>query len=301
MIAGVGAVLLAVLLVRAPAAALAGWRAAFLALGAAPVGAMLLLLIARLTGADWDAALRPVARMTWLLLPAFGPVVAEQALFVTPPPHLAVWLAWPFFAARGVGAIALWWWLARRLARGGMSPLGAGLALVAHGVVLTIVGTDWLLGDAPGQPQSAVAMVMVTMEVLAATALACLLRLGRERTRRDLSFLMIAAALGLAYLLFMDFLIVWYGDLPTRVGWYVARTAWPWAPLPSLALASGLALPIICVGLFRTDRARMVGGCGAITGLLLAAAWIAAPPIGLALLAMAASGLLAAAIPWSAR
>ena len=296
--AAAGVVLLAVLLARDPAAALAGWRAVFVALGAMPAGAVLLLLIARLTGADWGAALLPLAGAAWLLLPGFVPLVVQQALFVVPPPHLATWMAWPFFAGRGFIAIGLWWWLARRIARGGVSLLGAGLALVAHGIVLTIVGLDWLLGTSPSQPESAAAMVMVTIEVLAAAGAACLLRLGPAETRRDLSYLLLAAALGLAYLLFMDFLIVWYGNLPARVGWYVVRETMLWAALPSLALGLALALPIVCVGLIRGARAQAVAGGGALAGLLVGTVWIVGPPGGLALpAALAGAAVLAPLVP----
>lgn len=248
------------------AAVLAIWRVAFLALHAAIAGAVVLLCVARLTGADWDAALRPLARRAWLLAPAFLPLVVQQASFVPLPPHLTLWMAWPAFAARGLLAIALWAWLARM--RPG--PLGSGLGLVAHGIAVTIVGTDWLLGTAPSQPNSAIGMVMATMQVLGASAAACLLRLGPERIRRDLALLLLAACLGLAYLLFIDFLIVWFGDLPARVGWYAARAAGPWGALPPIALAVGLFLPIAATVL---ARRRLAGGA-ALAGLVVALAWV---------------------------
>lgn len=294
-VAGGGALLAILILLLAPAAALGGWRAAFLAAGSVPAGAVMLLLIARLTGADWGAALLPLAGLAWMLLPAFVPVAVEQALFVTPPQHLAWWLAPPAFVLRGLLAIGLWWWLARALARNALSPLGAGLGLVAHGVVVTIVGTDWLLGTSPGQPNSAIGMAWVAAQVVAATGAACLIRLGTPALRRDLSFLLVAAALGLAYLLFMDFLIVWYGNLPARVGWYVARQAMPAALLPSAALLLGLALPIACVALVRTEGARGLAGAGALAGLVGVMLWMVGPS-GLALPAAAGGAALAAAL-----
>ena len=79
----------------------------FLSVGAIPVGAVLLLLIARVSGADWARALGPLTRLIWLLLPAFVPLVVQQALFVVRPPHLVLWMAWPFFALRGAAAIGV--------------------------------------------------------------------------------------------------------------------------------------------------------------------------------------------------
>lgn len=294
-VAAAGLLVFGATLVGAPAAALAGWRAAFVALGVVPVGAVTLLLIARLTGAAWDAALQPLLRPLPWLLPAFVPVVIHQALVVPRPAHLAVWLSWPAFLLRGLVAIGLWWGLGRLVRQGGPSPLVAGLGLVAHGIVLTIVGTDWLLGSSPGQPQSAIAMVMTTMALLGACGSACLLRLGPDRARRDLSFLLLAAALGLAYLLFMDFLIVWFGNLPTRVGWYVTRTRFPWVALPTVALLVGLFGPILGIGLVRTDRGRQAAGAGALLALLAVGLWFCGPPAaGWAILAAIGAAVLGA-------
>lgn len=296
-----GAAALAVTLVVAPGAALAGWRAAFLAFTAVTVGAVALLLIARLTGAAWGEPLRPLAAPLWLLFPAFLPVVVHQALTVPRPLHLVLWLSWPLFLLRGLLAIGLWWWLGRLARAGGPAPLWAGLGLVAHGILLTIVGTDWLLGASPGQPESAVAMVWTTLGVLGACGAACLLELGPAAARRDLSFLLVAGGLGLAYLLFMDFLIVWYGELPGRIGWYVERTRFPWVALPPLALVAGLFVPVAGVGLVRTDAARRVAGGCALAAVLLVACWFVGPPVAWSLLAALGGAALATAALGSAR
>ena len=41
--------------------------------------------------------------------------------------------------------------------------------------------------------------------------------------RRDLAYLVTASGLGLAYLLYIDFAIVWFGNLPAHVAWYATR------------------------------------------------------------------------------
>ena len=277
--AGAAGLLLLALLLWFPRETLAGWRAVFLAVGAVPVGATVLLLIARVTGADWTEALAPLARTTPLLLPAFVPVVIQQALLIDSAPH-PLWLAWPAFGLRGIAAIGLWWWLSHLAIRGRLSVLAAALGLVAHGIAVTVVGTDWILGASPGQPQSAIGMVLVTMEVLAACAAACLLGSGPAGVRRDLSRLLLAGGLGLGYLLFMDYLIVWYGNLPTRVGWYLARGLLPWRLLPSLALLAALAVPIVAVGFGRSARPLRIAGGSALVGVLLVAVWQVCPPLG---------------------
>lgn len=279
----------------APAALLGGWRAAFLVIEAVPAGAVVLMLVSRVTGADWSEALLPLARLAPWLLPAFVPVVLDQAIESVAPDHLALWLSPPLFAVRGVALIGFWWWLSRSAAR--LSPLAAGLALLVHGVAVTIVATDWIMGAAPGQPESAAAMVLTTIQIAAVGAVACLLRLGKEQTRRDLAKLVVAAVLGLAYLLFCDYLIVWYGDLPERVGWYVARQAMPAAILPPAALVIGLPLAIAGAA-FPSSLAARLNGPAVLIALLGACLWLVAGSSGwMALAVAAAAATLAATLP----
>ena len=63
--------------------------------------------------------------------------------------------------------------------------------------------------------------------------------------RRDLGNLMLASALGWAYLAFMDYLTAWIADLPAETVWYLPRMQRPWAVLPPVMLALHLALPLV--------------------------------------------------------
>jgi hypothetical protein len=291
IIAAAGACLLALLATHAPVAALAGWRAGFLLLLAVPVGATVLLLIARLTSARWETALRPLlAPMPWLF-PAAVPLLIGQALAAPPPPHLALWLSWPAFGFRALIALGAWTAMARVLAAGRMTATGAGLSLVAHGMIVSILAPDWLLGLAPGQPQTAIGITLAVTQILAACAAACVLDRGETAARRDLAHLLIAALLGIAYLLFVDFLVIWYGNLPARVGWYQARTTLPWSVLPSIALVGGVALPILLIA---GSTAFRPAGAAALIGLALILCWLIGVG-GIASLAGVAATLLLAA------
>lgn len=266
-----GAVALAWLALAAPIAAADGWRAAFLLLSAPPLGAVALLLVARIVGADWDAALAPLLRaVPWIALPGV-PVVIGQALFHRPPGHLHDWLGPLPFLLRSALALLFWGWTARALARDTVTRPGP--LLLAHGAIVSVMGYDWLLGVAPAQPNSAAPMILATMQMLGACALACAAGLGTARMRADLGYLLVALALGLAYLLYVDFAIVWFGNLPDHVGWYVGRAR---SPLPALALVIGLLAPILLVGLGRSDAARRWAGRAALIGLGLVAIWFVA-------------------------
>ena len=299
LVAAAGIVALFVLIAIAPHAAADGWRAAFLWLSAPPIGAVALLLIARVVGADWDAALRPMLGWTpWLALPAI-PLIVDQALFHWPDGHLHIWLSPPAFALRSVVGWAFWAWLARALASGRVLP--AGPLLLAHGLVVSVMGYDWLLGSAPAQPNSAAPMILAVVQIGGASALACAAGFGSPAQRRDLAYLLVASALGLAYLLYIDFAIVWFGDLPAHVGWYAGRQVMPTAVLPGLALLIGLLAPILFVGLGRNDSARRRAGMSALLALGLTLCWIAAGPAGwLGLLAVLAGIVATSACVWGA-
>jgi hypothetical protein len=283
----------------APRAAADGWRAAFLWLSAPPIGAVALLLIARVVGADWDAALKPMLGWTpWLALLAI-PLIVDQALFHWPDGHLHIWLSPLAFALRLAVAWAFWAWLARALADGRVLP--AGPLLIAHGLVVSVMGYDWLLGSAPAQPNSAAPMILAVVQIGGASALACAAGFGSPTQRRDLAYLLVASALGLAYLLYIDFAIIWFGNLPAHVGWYAGRQVMPAAALPGSALLIGLLVPILFVGLGRDDSSRRRAGTSALLALGLALCWIAAGPAGwLGLLTVLAGVVATSACAWGA-
>ncbi|HET8612256.1 MAG TPA: hypothetical protein VFL92_05770, partial [Sphingomonas sp.] len=195
---------------------------------------------------------------------------------------------WPFFLIRSAIALGFWSWMARSLMRGG--PLLPGPALLVHGVIVSFIAFDWIMGVAPAQPNSAIGMVLATMQIGAACAFACLARMGDLRRRRDFSYLMIACGLALAYFLYMDFVIVWFGNLPAHVGWYLDRHDLPAALLPGLCLILGLFAPALLVPALRGDRGRVWSAASALIALALIDDWFVAGPDGWAgLAAMIAS------------
>jgi hypothetical protein len=291
LVALLGVVALVLLAIEAPQAAADGWRAAFLLLSAPPIGAVALLLIARVVGADWGDALMPLLWATpWLGFLAI-PVIVGQAIFHWPADHLHLWLSPPAFALRSAIALLFWAWTAHALACRPSVP--AGPLLLAHGLVVSVMGYDWLLGTTPAQPNSAAPMILAVMQIGGAAAFACAVGLGAPVQRRDLAYLLVACALGLAYLLFIDFVIIWFGNLPEHVGWYVAREAPLPVLLPGLALVLGLLAPILLVGIRRSDSACRQAGLLALLALGLVAIWIVAGPVGWWGVVAALAGVLA--------
>ena len=130
-------------------------------------------------------------------------------------------------------------------------------------------------------------MMLACQQIAAATALPMAAGWSDERQGRDLSRLMVAAALGLGYLLFVDYLIVWFGNLPARVGFYAERGA-GLALVPLLlgvALGWGGALALLVSG-----RRTAAGVSVLAASYLIDCWWVGGGPIawGLAGLGLAA-------------
>ena len=267
--AGSGALLLAAALLGGPAVARAIQLGA--ALASAPViGAVVMLAIARVTGARW-AALAVLARP----MPAVAVLVAVAMLAgagTALPTHLSVWQHPLFAAGRAAVAGGALAWAGWRLARGA-SVTFAAVTLALYAWAVTPIATDWLLAPVPGHSVSAIGMMLATEQIGGACAAALVLGLGDERARQDWGKLLVAAALGLCYLVFMDYLIVWFGNLPSRVGFYVRRGTPVAAGLAWAALLAGLVVPIVLLGGWRGERARVGAGVAALLGLALGDWW----------------------------
>ena len=270
----------------------AAWRIGFLTLSAPVIGAVTLLAIGGLTGARWEA-LGAVARAAPLLI--LGGVMMGPAQLAHPvPPHLELWLAWWAVALRGALAGLLVAWAAARLRRGASETI-AGVVLAVFAVVVTPMGGDWMLGHVPGYSVSAIGMMMFAESVAGAAAISLVASLGGAALREDMAKLMVAAALGLAYLAFMDFLIVWFGNLPPRVGFYLDRGTPTMVALVWSALAAGLAVPIALLWLVGGERGLRLAGLSTLVALFLFNLWWVGGGLSAALLAVAFVAVVALA------
>jgi hypothetical protein len=88
----------------------------------------------------------------------------------------------------------------------------------------------------------------------------------------DLGKLLLAFTTFWAYTWVCQYLLIWYGDLPEEVGYYVARTSGPWLPLFLGGLASGWLVPFLVllpVGAKKSPRVL-----AAVSALILVARWL---------------------------
>lgn len=309
MIAAIaGLVALAIL---EPIALLRGWLAAFVWLTMIPIGALTLLLVSRLTGGGWSITLAPVlesaargvAGAALIAIPVliFSAVLYQwQASPLTPKSLTGAYLTAPLFALRSVIAFCIWTLLAWLPGLRATS-LGAGIGLFVLAVLINIIPVDWIVSAEPGFHSSDFGFGFGVEQVLTALALCAVTGVTRNNVRqcRDLAGMMIAAILGTVYMYYMEFAVIWYGNLPDKVGWFNHRGDAPWAEIGGAAFAIGALFPFI---ILLNDRVRgsadwlQAIGAAILLGELLHVIFLVVPSFGLAALPPTCLAILAFAI-----
>jgi hypothetical protein len=199
----------------------------------------------------------------------------------------------PLFIVRAVVAFAGWIALALLLpAIGGRrGTLFAAIGLFFFSVVTSFVWTDWILSAEPTFISTSFGASVAVSQILAALAFVALAAPALDRrARRDLAGLMLVTVLGLTYIDFMAVLVIWYGDLPDKVGWFVVRAFAPWTWLAFAAFVCVSLLPVLALLLerVRTSRAALRAvGASILLGLAFYDGYLLAPVYGLGSLATA--------------
>ncbi len=262
------------------------------------LGCLALGMVHQLSGGAWGvvirrpigAATRTMPLLTLLFLPiVFGlhrlyiwtdlTVVAhDEAL-----QHKALYLNVPFFLVRAAIYFAVWnlltyflnrWSLEQdrtadpRFARR-MQRLSAG-GLILYGLTITFASFDWLMSLEPHWFSTIFGMIVMAGQGLA--ALAFLLIVLAWLSRRppldaivvpghfnDLANLMLAFVMLWAYFSFSQYLIIWAGNLPLEIGWYLHRLTNDWRFIGMALIGFHFAVPFVLL-LSRTVKrqARLI-------------------------------------------
>lgn len=249
------------------------WLVAVLCVALLPIGALAALATHGLTGGSWGDATRAVWRALAASLPlvlvAMLPLLlAVDDLFVWYAPAESLpdivqakrlYLNQPFFLLRWLLYAVMWAVMAWRLAvwgRGDQSVSRTACVLTLIGLLysVTFFGFDWFLSLEPTFYTDVFGLWLVV--TAAAAAMAVVMWLAGEASeapRADLAGLWMAVLLGWAFLAFAQYIIVWSGNLPHEIGWYLHRGTPLWRPVSWLVFALLLGLPF---WLLFTDRGR---------------------------------------------
>ncbi|HET6628149.1 MAG TPA: hypothetical protein VFG91_00075 [Woeseiaceae bacterium] len=290
-----------------PRAVAEGYLAAALFWTNVAVGALAILLTHQLTGGAWGRFAAPVllgatAMLPWLAVLFVPLVFALGELYpwagAAPggiPAHLVGWFRLPFFAARTAVSFAIWIALAALVARAARrgeraSRLASG-GLILYVLTITVFAVDWIVAREPGWYTTAAGFVLSGAQFSAALGFACVASallpgpMAAEHAKgrqQDLGNLLLSAILFLAYVAYMEFLIIWEGDLPAEIGWFVARNDGVWPDVAMLMVLLQLAMPMLLLArpVKRSRYGFLAVSACALAGSLAVAVWLAGPAPG---------------------
>ena len=247
------------------------------------LGCLAVLGLHYLTGGAWGVAIRRLLEagtrtlplMALLFLPvAFGlshlyewslaDAVAKDALLQ----RKAVYLNTPFFLGRAVLYFVLWLglaWLLNRwsLAQDAGAPgatrrlqrIGAA-GLVVYALTVTFASIDWVMSLEPHWFSTMYGVIFMISQALGAMALmiAALVLLSRRKPLadflkpshlHDLGKMLFAFVMIWSYVSFSQYLIIWSGNLPEEIPWYIARFRGGWGWVGLAVLLGQFLLPFL--------------------------------------------------------
>ena len=275
------------------------------------LGCLALSLLHHLTHGDWGIVLRRVMEaatrtLPWMLL-LFAPLLLGlQELYVWARPEevehhellhaKAPYLNVPFFILRQFLYFAIWaaaaFLISRMSARQdrGEDPgitrrmqLLAGPSLAGYCLAVTFASVDWLMSLQPEWYSTIYGVYLMGSQAL--TALAFLITFGLWMARRepldrvlhprlfhDYGKLFFAFVMLWAYFSFSQFLIMWSGNLPEEISFYLERFHHGWGLVALLLVVFHFALPFVF--LLSRDLKRNARRLVWIAGLMLVMRWV---------------------------
>ncbi len=186
-------------------------------------------------------------------------VIAAKRLYLNPG----------FFLLRAAAYFVVWTLVAALLNRWSLAqdrtpPQGderhfrllSGPGLVVYGLTVTFAGVDWIMSIDVAWFSTIFGLLLMAGQALSAMAfaIAALALLshaepfaGRVRAAHfhDLGKLLFALVLLWAYLTFSQFLIIWSGNLPEEIPWYLDRMREPWQAVSALVVVGHFLLPFL--------------------------------------------------------
>ena len=283
------------------------WLVAWIFFTGISCGALVIVMMQSLTGGAWGVAVQRLAESAMLTLPLmallFVPVLIgihevfpwsrADALAAHPKwQHKLGYLNLPFFALRGffyfavLSALAFFirrWSVQQDKVVDGQSPgrrirmLSAG-GLVVYVLCMNFASTDWVMSLEPDWYSTIFVVIFMAGQFLTALALmTALLALfaGYEQfgglivTKHfhDLGNLLLTFVIFWIYVSFSQFLIIWSGNLPKEISWYLHRSTGGWKEVALFLMAFQFILPMGLL-LFRGMK-RQRGRLGAIAALIV--------------------------------
>jgi len=260
--------------------ALQSYLLAFVYWNGLSLGALGLLLLQYVTGGEWGRAIRRTVEAASLNLPIMAlfsiPVFAGISRIFVWAVHPSArvntdYLNAPFVIVRAIIYFAIWSVLSWRLRRlsllrdnGSYSGNGcesvSGIGLVLYVLTVSFASIDWIMSLEPDWSSSIFGVLVMVGQGLAAMA-GCIavLRLApagdslTDDVRHDLGNLSFMFVLLWGYMALSQYLVVWSGNLPEEIPWYLHRHEGGWTFVAGALILFHFALPFFLL-LFRSVK-----------------------------------------------
>ena len=248
------------------------------------VGSLALLMLQHLTGGGWGLVIRRVleaaTRTLPLMLTLFVPIIvgahwiypwthAEEMAKNTALTEKAKYLNLWFFTIRAAIYFAIWLGLAFFLNRWSLSQdltadrqftkrmrVLSGPGMVLFVFTVTFAAIDWFMSIDPEWSSTIYGFIFVGAWSLSALAfvIAVMAVLSKHEPMNnvvgqlhfhDLGKLLLALVMLWSYFAFSQFLIIWSGNLPEEIRWYLPRTRGGWGVLALAVVILHFAFPFL--------------------------------------------------------
>jgi hypothetical protein len=256
------------------------------------LGSLALLMLQHLTGGHWGLVIRRVLEASTRTLPLmvllFIPIVIG-AKYIYPWTHpeemntpalmvKARYLSLPFFIGRAAIYFAIWlgfvyllnkWSLeqdrtAERRFTKNMRVL-SGPGLVIFVLTVTFASIDWSMSINPDWASTIYGLLYVAAWAVSALSftIAAISILGRHEPLshivkpshfQDLGKLLLALVMLWAYFAFSQFLIIWSGNIPEEIHWYLPRVRGAWGAVALAVIILHFGLPFLLLLSRQTKR-----------------------------------------------
>ncbi|MDQ6911291.1 MAG: hypothetical protein M3119_06310 [Verrucomicrobiota bacterium] len=204
--------------------------------------------------------------------------------------HKAQWFNVSFFSARSIAYFAIFiviallvrrWVIAdeMRCAPGstetstGLSAISA-VGLILYGFLTIFTSTDWVMSLDPKWFSTIFVIIFAAGQFLSALALMTALLAAFARNHslgetiptkafHDLGGMLMAFVIFWTYVSFSQFLIIWSGNLPKEISWYLERShgGWQWLAVVLVALEFFLPFFLLLSRARKSNPNRLAGIC----------------------------------------
>ena len=286
-----GLVLIAGFVIDARSTASA-YLVAWSAWGAIPIGALIVFMTSYLVRRRWTETLHPVFVATSGILPVAALTFIPVLLFMKEiypaiadgsslPPFKAHWFVPWFFVLRTVLYFLIWialaHWLRRAWRHDEAMVRAASVGAIVWTLTVSFAGVDWLESLQPEFHSSIYGLIVLSFLLVNGTAFviaAGLLSTQQIGPSRGYSGLLLSVLLLWCYLHAMQYIVIWSGNIPKEVTWYLVRSQHGWQFVLA-ALSFGQFVFPFCAMLssrVRSDPHWLLALCG----LTLAMRWFEA-------------------------